>query len=1140
MKNKKLSTKILSFIMTFLVLAISLPIYAFASAIDTKAENEETIEETINSAQAISNELYVLEEDVSLREENAKHFKLSDGTMKAVSYAQAVHYKDENGNWIDIDNSLTLSGSEYATSNKQKIKFANKSGSNGLISIKDGEYKIDFTPLNTNKVSVEIENPEENNSRKFDDVKKLNKLVSKATYKDIYSGIDLEYILVGNNIKENIIVKEKQSEYSFSFEIKLNKLNAELENNAIVLTDSKTGEKVYEIPAPYMLDANGEYSDSVEYTLTKDSKWKYTLTVIADPSWINAEEREFPVKIDPTFIEYNSVIDITVAAEHVKTGNEITKTVIDVDDSSALIVGNFLEYYYDTVSFMKITELPNIPDGSNILSANLMLYVYNDLNSTQNDIILGVYKAESDWTSISDQVINQEYSAFKTYCPEEEILGSKTITDYGMYECDITSLFNSWKTEGKNYGVCLKGMNLPADDNNSSTSENMSIYIASNENKNYVVPNLEVTYIHAIGFEDYYAYAENTLGDVGKSYVNLYNGSLTYINKLTSIEVGENLTYDINMVYNSIDKAWTPSFAESIKIFEDDGKTLYGKDTKGKDIGIERYLWKDSDGTYHAFSPYVEKNIFGAYMQFEIDADGEKTGVIDPVVFYPEDDIDYVLIQTENDELILRDYQGNQKMFDKDGRLSKICDAQGNVIHINNYSGENNMASIYKKDSDGNIIFLAEFYYLTSRRISHINDIQNQKKIQFSWGDVGVANISYKNFNEATQYRQINFVYNDLYETDLAYVLDKSINQKLSYHINEKEDEDASNDEIIIESININGTEEETTKKYIVGKGFYKDLGQDLIENTNDDLSEYVTFDEKGREIIEDHTYNDELGLDTIYFSILYSQNIYNEGFNLIKYNMKSKETDFLNLDIQEISDTSSINTDNVAARHETVSNTQVSPYNMVCQILEYYDGMEQPYLSTGFLCGVNTIIMSGHSVREDLSNNSVRDFNFPQKIEVVPGRYLDENDEPVTPYGVYEVTSFYISKDYYYILDETDSSATEFDWAVCTLDRNVDENLGCFDIMVAPDEVSEQYIELLGYYNEKMRSSTGWITNESERRIFYNAPTNNEISGSPIFFNDGNYIVFGIHTTGSNGATGRGGTRINSLIYNLVEFLNN
>ena len=104
---------------------------------------------------------------------------------------------------------------------------------------------------------MEIENPQENNSRKFDDVKKLNNVVSKATYKSIYDGIDLEYILVGNNIKENIIVNDKQEEYKYSFEIKLNKLNAELKNNEIILTDSDTGEKVYEIPAPYMLDANG-------------------------------------------------------------------------------------------------------------------------------------------------------------------------------------------------------------------------------------------------------------------------------------------------------------------------------------------------------------------------------------------------------------------------------------------------------------------------------------------------------------------------------------------------------------------------------------------------------------------------------------------------------------------------------------------------------------------------------------------------------------------------------------------------------------------------------------------------------------------------------------------------------------------
>ena len=255
MENSRSKYRILSLIMTVLILIMSLPTYAFAS-FDDEANKEIVTEET-NEAYFPKSEVVVLEEDISLRDENIKHFKLSDGTTKAVSYATPVHYKDAEGNWIDIDNALSLNGSEYTANNKSEIKFANKSGSNGLVSIKDGEYKIDFTPLNTNKVSVEIENPQENNSRKFDDVKNLTNLISKATYKNIYDGIDLEYILIGNNIKENIIVNQKQDSYSYSFEIKLNKLRAELVENSIILSDYDTDKQIYEIPAPYMLDANG-------------------------------------------------------------------------------------------------------------------------------------------------------------------------------------------------------------------------------------------------------------------------------------------------------------------------------------------------------------------------------------------------------------------------------------------------------------------------------------------------------------------------------------------------------------------------------------------------------------------------------------------------------------------------------------------------------------------------------------------------------------------------------------------------------------------------------------------------------------------------------------------------------------------
>ena len=1122
MKNTSKSSKLLSFIMAFLILLVSLPTYALASL--ALEETSQGLKEAQTAALPEEEGVYVLEEDISLREENVKHFKLSNGTVKAVSYANAVHYLDAEGNWIDIDNSLTLNGSEYTANNKQEIKFANKSDSNGLLSIKDGEYKIDFTPLNTNKVSVEIENPQENNSRKFDDVKKLNNIVSKATYKGIYEGIDLEYILVGNNIKENIIVNKKQEEYTYSFEIKLSKLNATLENNMVVLTDSDTGEKVYEIPAPYMVDANGEYSDKVEYTLTKDSKWKYTFTVKADPEWINEEERQLPVKIDPSIIEDSSGVTDLFLLQY--DGME--------HNYPSLIVGNYVGNK-DSISFIKFSVLPDIPDGAKLMDAKLVLYASAYINcapeSSNYDFRIGIYECIKDWGSQNGNfAIN--YQNASTYYSTNNIIASEIISSTGSYEWNIASLYNDWKFNDKeNHGICLKGLNLP-------TIDGINAHFSSSENTNFPKPHFEVSYTHLIGVEDYYAYAENTLGNVGKSYVNLYNGSLTYVNHLTSVEVGPNLTYDIDMVYNSIEKTWRPSFAECIMPYDDDGEVLYGvSQTTGQKYGIERYLWRDPDGTLHAFTPYLEKNAYGAYLQFEISSVGDKWGVSDPTVFYPEDDIDYVLIQTINNEFILRDYDGNQKMFDSQGRLSKVCDAQGNVIFINNYAGENNMASIYKNDSDGNVVFLAEFFYLNSRRLSHINDIQNQKKIQFVWGNVGVTKISYKNFEETIKYKQIDFEYNDSNETDLACVLDRSIKQKIKYYTNTKNTEDKTDDEKIIEIINVNATPEQTIKKYIVDYALCRDLGLDFTANTNDDLLTTFTFDEKGRDASV--TYDDSLSPNSSYYSVVYSQNIYVKGFNLVKYDMISKETDFLNFDIQNISNTSTINTNTVTTGFETVSNTQVSPYNIVCQIFEYYDGREEPIPSTGFLCGDNTIIMSGHSIREDLTNNNVCDFNFPLKIEVVPGRYLDENGDAITPFGVYEVTSFYVSKDYYYALKETDSSAVEFDWAVCELDRNVDEELGYFDIMVAPDEVSGQYIKLLGYYNDKMRLSTGIITSNNEKRIFYNAPTNDGISGSPIFFNDGNYIVFGIHTTGSGGTSVRGGTRINHLICNLVEYLN-
>ena len=45
-------------------------------------------------------------EDVFLREENVKHFIMSDHSKVAAIYSDPVHFKNEDGNYVDIDNEL--------------------------------------------------------------------------------------------------------------------------------------------------------------------------------------------------------------------------------------------------------------------------------------------------------------------------------------------------------------------------------------------------------------------------------------------------------------------------------------------------------------------------------------------------------------------------------------------------------------------------------------------------------------------------------------------------------------------------------------------------------------------------------------------------------------------------------------------------------------------------------------------------------------------------------------------------------------------------------------------------------------------------------------------------------------------------
>lgn len=97
------------------------------------------------------------------------------------------------------------------------------------------------------------------------------------------------------------MIKSQQDTYQYSFLLNFDGLTPVLEPNGGVSIKNSQDEVIYQIPAPYMVDANQAVSYDASYELAFTEQG-YVLTVTAEEAWMNSVERAYPISIDPTFI----------------------------------------------------------------------------------------------------------------------------------------------------------------------------------------------------------------------------------------------------------------------------------------------------------------------------------------------------------------------------------------------------------------------------------------------------------------------------------------------------------------------------------------------------------------------------------------------------------------------------------------------------------------------------------------------------------------------------------------------------------------------------------------------------------------------------------------------------------------------
>ena len=586
LKQNSFGIKVLSLVLSVLMTISAFPLSVFA--IESTDGNTEEIADNLNLVKDVV-------EIKELRDENVKHFRLEDGSYMAAQYEVPVHYLDENGDWQDIDNSLTESGSEISTKNA-KIKFAKKITGNGtLLTIHESNHKITMSLDGAIKKTTGsiIDNNSMDGSTKLQKMLTLENLSARVLYKDILDGVDLEYIINSYDVKENIIVKKKSTNYSYTFTIKLNNLNAVLdEKGQILLSDASSGTVEYIIPTPTAYDADGVYADSslLCYSLSDTGNGKYTLRVNVDTDWMNSDDRAYPIVIDPPIsVPISSVTDLDINSTNADRSSPA--------DPSIFVSSTWHGYW-------KTSSLPYIPESAYITGAQI------SLRSTSNyGNYIGAYQVLTDWDSTltwNKTIADSPQGKMSSYLLDYNCVNSDNADDNKHFYWDITSLVRSWYSGTANYGVGFK----PVSD---TTASKASAFGSSEASDSSYYPQFTINYRDMKGIESYWAYATQDAGLAGTGSVNYATGVLTFSKSLLST-TDSLMQYTPMIVYSSAIAGktneypntqvayWGSYMPNGFKININE-TIIQKKYISNNGDNISYYIWSDADGTEHYFLP---------------------------------------------------------------------------------------------------------------------------------------------------------------------------------------------------------------------------------------------------------------------------------------------------------------------------------------------------------------------------------------------------------------------------------------------------------------------------------------------------------------------------------------------------------
>jgi RHS repeat-associated protein len=557
-----------------------------------------------------------LPELTSLRARNSRSFQRPDGTRVAEVSRGSLNYQDQNGRWLEIDNTLAADAGPdpglHNTANRYRLALPGRLD-RAPVRVTQGSYWAAFALEGAAAASASADG-------------------ATARYADAFPGVSAEYTAEPDMVKESLVLASAAAPSSFTYQVSASAgLSAtKTAKGGIEFRDGQ-GTLRMAFAAPFLQDSSGSAAGlrgPVSVTLAP-SAGGYELTYAADRGWLMSSARVWPVVLDPTVqfegygvvspgrddcfiasgVPDNSFCDAAPAGpyDYVGGGGQALRTLLRFDLASNGVTNQL------------------IPQDAQVLEAQLLML---PVPGYSTDSTIEVHRLLESWTV--GVTWNKHDGIASWVTPGGTIDPSEPVNprDWGTLRSDgwmgwqPTGLVSGWvAAPGSNNGLLLK-------QNDESTARVASFYSGQDPNGN--MPALYVWYRSApIGALPKDAFFTQRLTDRTSASVNLATGNLLLSATDLHIAGTNGLDLSLNRYYNSrADSAGALSFGNLGTRWSTDA----GLDVDLLDWGTGDFTFVGPSGYAATFTPSTGTGYIappGLNATLTANADGTKTVTFD-------------------------------------------------------------------------------------------------------------------------------------------------------------------------------------------------------------------------------------------------------------------------------------------------------------------------------------------------------------------------------------------------------------------------------------------------------------------------------------------------------------------------------